>query len=517
MKDANLRLSNDLTAEAQKAIGALEPSFRNQYLQEQSFSKFVSADTAPAAHRRYAAIYKWLLTEKDNEETNQRLAFVHEEYQILPHVPYADFMDSVRYFIQLVLGEVPPLEVILGSFSGGSTTSRRRTESHPGRKYLGKADVTRRALEYSDTLMGESLLWSELRNGEQFSVVEGNVLFTVPKTTDIDRVACKEPDINMYMQKGVGDYIRRRLRKYGIDLNDQSRNQRLAREGSISGGLATIDLSSASDSISQELVFQSLPIHWYVLLDSLRSPVTIIDGYRHVNEMFSSMGNGFTFELESLLFWAIAKAVAYTTRGKGVISVYGDDIIVPTIIADDLIYALSFLGFKTNKDKTFTSGEFRESCGGHYYAGTDVTPFYIKEPVTSLIDAIHLGNKIRRWSIITGGSILRNDLEELWWLVAAQVPKCFWGGTDLNSTERLVSYEVPDRPKKLVTRKGRERDLGDGGYLLWLDTAEHRSHSTDLGLCTSSEQPELSCYKAIRVYSDARWTGPIFLSEVDVP
>lgn len=519
MKDANFELPHDLIPLIHEHLNRLPETPRNDWLKKQVFTKFVSSETAPAEVRRNSAIRKWLSTERNNEATNVRLMTVDEEYNILPRVTYGQFMDKVQEYVLRILGDVPPVNVLYGTFSGGATTSRPRTESHPARKYLGKADVTMRAFEWAEEALASSPLWCELRNGLQFSVVEGNKLFTVPKTSDIDRVAAKEPDINMYLQKGVGDFIRRRLRSVGINLNDQTRNQRLARKGAATGGFATIDLSSASDSVTTELVFQCLPISWYVLLDSLRCHVTVIDGEAHVNEMFSSMGNGFTFELESLLFWAIAKAVAWFNRcEKMSLLVYGDDIIVPTIIADQLIFALSFLGFTTNEDKTFSSGPFRESCGGHYYELDDITPFYIKAPLLRLSDVIHLCNQIRKWSD-RGWSILSDDLEELWEALASYVPKCFWGGFDLDSDYQLVSYWTPSKPKRLVPKQGNKLDLGDGGYLLWLNSAESRTSRgvDDDPLIASFEVKTLKVCSSKRVFHDRRWRGSAFLHEVHPP
>jgi len=172
----------------------------------------------------------------------------------------------------------------------------------PANKYVGRADVTEGAYSYFLTAYCESEGWSS-NKCLSVNVVTSNVMFTVPKNSQIDRCACKEPDGNMFMQKAVGDHIRSRLKqRCGIDLNDQSRNRSLAQQGAITGALATIDLSAASDSLTTGLCELLLPDLWFSLLMALRSPSTSIDGVLHVNEMMSSMGNGFTFEVESLLF-----------------------------------------------------------------------------------------------------------------------------------------------------------------------------------------------------------------------
>jgi hypothetical protein len=349
---ANRRVPDWILPQLRQVLEDLPPTFRNNYLKACAFSKFVSETTDPPNVRRQRAIFKWLCAESNNQSTNERLLTLHEGFHILPHVTWRSFRSFVARTVSSIIGDVPPDDVLMGGHSGGATTSRRRTCAHPAHKFVGKAHVTPDALELATSVLVESKAW--IRYGQvAVEEVPGNVLFTVLKSTDIDRVACKEPDLNMFMQRGVGSFIRSRLRAIGIDLNDQSRNRILARHGSLDGSLATLDLSSASDSITKQLVFEFLPIHWYSLLDRLRSPVTNIDGYEHINQMFSSMGNGFTFELESLLFYSICRAVAYFTRTPGIISVYGDDLIVPVDISADLEFVLSVLGFQVNALKSF--------------------------------------------------------------------------------------------------------------------------------------------------------------------
>jgi hypothetical protein len=55
------------------------------------------------------------------------------------------------------------------------------------------------------------------------------------------------------------------------------------------------------------------------------------------------------------------------------VRVFGDDIIVPLDCSDTTQEALGDLGFKVNTAKTFSEGNFRESCGVDAYDGYDVT------------------------------------------------------------------------------------------------------------------------------------------------
>lgn len=525
--DANKVMPDGLTEIFFEKIMALPSSVKTDYLKREIFSKFISNDTEPGEVRRVRAINRWLSTERDNEATNERLLTISGEYNILPRVTFDHFIAFSRSLIRDIIGDTVPVDALIGSFSGGASTSRNRTESHPALKYLGKAHVTQAMLDvWLELAPDEMPTWLKATDFDlEYVIVPGNVLFTVPKKSDIDRCACKEPDVNMFVQKGIGNYFRRCLRSVGINLNDQSRNQSLARIGSITGELATLDLSSASDSISSGLVALLLPECWHTLLDASRSPVTIIDGEMHRNEMFSSMGNGFTFELESLLFYAIARSVTYFRGVPGVVSVYGDDIICPTPAADYLVSVLELLGFSINIEKShgLTFGEgtgfseglfgahFRESCGGHYYNGLDITPFYVRKPLTHLTDVIDVANKLRQWASIPGLSVLDCEVEDIWIWLSRHVPRILWGGEDTTYKYQLVSYDASH--SKLVPETSRKK-TGTGGYLQWLNATWDREVVRE-GVVTSSMSKDIGRHRLRRLRETAVPRLPsIFLHEI---
>lgn len=484
--------SVDLTETIRTKLLQLQSSAKADYLKTEVFSKFVSTDTDSPNVRRTRAINKWLATERTNEATNERILLTHPDFQILPGVTFDAFLGFCRDRCETILGATVPIEGLLGTFSGGASTSRNRTESHPALKYVGKAHVTDRAWSTFSSIAEEMPGWLGVRDQLSIEIVPGNVMFTVPKKTDIDRVACKEPDLNMFLQKGLGDLIRKSLHtRANINLNDQSINRSLARVGSIDGSLATMDLSSASDSISAALVAEILPVCWFTLLDSVRSHVTIIDGEEHRNEMFSSMGNGFTFELESLLFYLIVKAVCYFRGFRGIVSVYGDDIICPSHAFQDVEYVLGYLGFEVNTKKSFCSGPFRESCGGHYWNGTDITPFYIKAPVTQVTDVIHVANQLRKWSRIEALGLNDCEVEDLWLFLKSLVPRCLWGGVDTSFKFQLVSN---DEPLSRLSEETSTWKTGFGGYFHWLNATWNRQVVVD-GVSTSSASKNLNLYR----------------------
>jgi hypothetical protein len=445
------------------------------YLRDEYQSKYCDESLVPASQRRRAAIDKLVGCEESNAVTNQWFRTLDQGYNILPRVTMGRFLRFARNIIRNVLGPLSD-EIVLGSFSGGASTSRGRVESHPALKFTGEADITEEALCVLPVVHRLAPMLREYGIFDRLNVVKGNVLFTVPKKTDIDRCACKEPDVNMYLQKGVGRHIRRRLQSVGINLNDQAINRAHALQGSIDGCSATIDMSSASDRISLEVVATLLPDVWFEYLNSIRSQTMEIDGDTYRTEMFSSMGNGFTFELQSLIFYSLCRAVLYFEGISGVLSIYGDDIIVPSSAFDAIDFVLGRFGFVVNVDKSFHTGDFRESCGGHYQKGEDITPFYLKRKATRLTDVIRVANQFRRWAFAC--PFRRYEIPSLyqtWLSLATLVPKDLWGGYDLGLDTKLVS--APGGSKILKRIKEKSKLPETGKYMAWHNSNWNRTHS----------------------------------------
>jgi hypothetical protein len=192
------------------------------------------------------------------------------------------------------------------------------------------------------------------------------------------------------------------------------------------------------------------------------------------------MGNGFTFELESLIFYALMRTVSYYRGYQGVISVYGDDLIIPSGMYEDASWVLKEFGFSLNPEKSFAAGPFRESCGGHYHLGEDVTPFYLKRPATRLTDVIRVANQLRRWAFADPGrEYLVPSTYDMWNQLAQMVPKDLWGGRDYALDTQLVSPDVPRNRLVRITRKVKVPDVG--GYAHWHNTNWNRSLDPEVG------------------------------------
>lgn len=320
-----------------------------------------------------------------------------------PHSVSTDLWVAAA-FIADVLGPCPDLSEIVGRFGPGATTqipkriaSVRRKLSQPLAcsedllpslkevlgGYQGFLDRKEFVLNSRITVSVDprSNVLSSTEDDYWTVPVEvhtGKLAF-VPKNAKTDRAVVVEPWLNSFVQLGLGDAIAVRLSRNGMSITDQSRNQALACAGSLSNLLATIDLSSASDTISYELVKDLLPDDWFEALCRCRSSSVTCEGFTFKQEKFSSMGNGFTFPLETLIFWALAHAAS---DGAGLVSVYGDDIICESKYYDRVTKLLNHCGFKANMEKSFSDGPFRESCGADFLLGTDIRPSYIKRALT---------------------------------------------------------------------------------------------------------------------------------------
>lgn len=237
-------------------------------------------------------------------------------------------------------------------------------------------------------------------------VVNGNSLFTVPKSSEISRTCCTEPLLNMVFQQAVGAFIEGRLRTcFGINLSRQPEiNRRLTRIGSIDGSYGTIDLSSASDSIALSLVQWSVPPSVLRWINLFRSPVTRLPSGHEVElRMVSTMGNGFTFPLETAIFASavravyIAKDINLCDGANSNWSVFGDDMVVREDCFHAVITLLKRLGFTVNEGKSFNSGPFRESCGYDYFLGENIRPVFV-ETLETAQDVYSSFNRLSRWS-----------------------------------------------------------------------------------------------------------------------
>jgi hypothetical protein len=268
---------------------------------------------------------------------------------------------------------------------------------------------------FTNSLHNTSLYQVELDRAAVYATmpVPCSRMSSAPKSAVEERFIATEASLPMGFQLSLHTILSSRLKSIGLDLsNQQFKNRKLACQGSIDGSLSTIDLSSASDCVSLALIsvlFKDCPclLFW---LKYLRSESIMLPNKDVIQlPMISTMGNGYTFVILTLVFLSIVVGVARECKVKLIwngpnmnCGVYGDDIIVPTELYDSVIAALQKLGFTPNLDKCFTGTDpFRESCGGDYLRGTCVRGVYLTSLNTDaeLYSAI---NRLCQWSAVSG-------------------------------------------------------------------------------------------------------------------
>ena len=358
-------------------------------------------------------------SELKNKETNQRLAPYHrfsDKNCLRKH----SLINSARGYLTNLLG---PANVDFRLiFTGGSTTTARGVDKLVVNKIREKPSMT-----FSAARHFYSAIWSDpaayayaehhrliddagALDSSAFIMEEYEEIFFVDKNWKTKRLICLQNTINMSLQKSCADYMKRSLlMKQGVELNTTpDLHSEIIKHGKFRGfKISTIDLKAASDRISKELVRLLLPVDWYILLKDVThrkwsfgpNETVLSQLLPEVPERFSAMGNGFTFELETLIFRSICHAVLDSHGIKGQpYSVFGDDIIFPTKYAEELVDVLSFFGFETNNEKTFIDSPFLESCGCDVFYHIDSRAIYYKDFDKGIRGYYALLNSLRRTS-----------------------------------------------------------------------------------------------------------------------
>lgn len=290
---------------------------------------------------------------------------------------------------------------------------------------------------------------------ERVVVVRGSRASSVAKNRDTNRTMAIEPSGNMAFQLAAGLYIQGALKKVGLDIQTQeAKNKILAWRGSLNGSLCTIDLSSASDLISIALIKCLWPESWYHLFMTTRSHECKVDGNWIKLNMMSTMGNGFTFPMMTLTLLAIIygyqRSIGFVERNRvdwKVTGVYGDDIIVPTAHYEPIVEILHRCGLRVNLNKSYAAGPFRESCGGDYYLGGDITPPYV-ESFTCEAEVYVVINKYLRWSSEHGVNLFRT----LSFLRSLLPEKVYLLPEWEDPSQGILALYPPRRYKKLVKK-----------------------------------------------------------------
>lgn len=381
------------------ASSLFEPEYHTGFdlrnlLQVEAFFKknaaFVSSDECSAA-----ALASFLDAERSCRITNRRLSWY---YQHLGRLDPAmrRYLERMEVWIDETLG---PWESFLGEIprrlrlTDGATYATPRSKSVPFLKLQRVIDTTEGAIPL---IRATADLFGY--RGPRLRVCQENRVEFVPKNWKTHRTIACEPTGTLPYQLAFDSFAKDKLRRRRINLSDQSRNQRYARDASQSDKYSTLDLSAASDTVSYDVVAWLFPVPFFDYLDRIRAPRYKCGSLTGEYAKFSSMGNGSTFVIETLIFAAACAAV-----GSRDYTVYGDDIIITRQHSGELIRLLKFLGFKVNADKSHTSGPYHESCGEHWFNGSSVTPFFIRGEFGKKPDLCHLVNGLAEIAVPGGG------------------------------------------------------------------------------------------------------------------
>lgn len=211
----------------------------------------------------------------------------------------------------------------------------------------------------------------------------------VPKTARKARVIAMEPSWKQYAQQALFRSLAERMAGNPmVDIFDQTGNRRLAARGSLDGSFATLDMSEASDRVTVEVVravFRRAPSLLQALL-AARTGTASLPGKRLIPlAKFASMGSATCFPVQTIVFATIVlDAVEQAVNSSSgcnlskqeiaaCVRVFGDDIVVAAPFVQHAIDSLTQIGMRLNPRKSFWTGRFRESCGGDYFCGEDVT------------------------------------------------------------------------------------------------------------------------------------------------
>ena len=397
---------------------------------------------------RLAAIAQFLSDEHHNLRVNQRWLAVQRmgDQGFRARNPlYARLLRRMQVFFRRMLGENPSMDDVgrFCDFGPGASVGVGGDATHVYAK-LESQTCTASALNYAAAAVWSNTqmraLYLPQRRGiccidpdrfrEEFfarcteQLVDYNKIDFVPKNAKTHRMTASEPTLNGFVQAGIGVSIAHKMRAMRPFLNiwSNERNKRLAKEGSKwdcnrKRTFVTLDMKSASQSLVRQVIKAVLELcpGWFHAMDCVRSPcykmqyvagdpLTEVKG---TYQLFCSMGNGFCFPLQTAFFAAAVEAVLAETDCEGTYGVFGDDVILPQAAALLLIEWLRFLGVRTNTDKSFVFGPFRESCGADFFDGENVRPYVLDTWIETPRDLLILMNGIEQTPAY--------PLHSVWW------------------------------------------------------------------------------------------------------
>lgn len=345
----------------------------------------------PARERR--AMLEFLECERDVKAADSILdPSYRADFQRVSAMLYSDLFNKVErdlYWNRIIMQHGPG--AVADRLSSNAKFNQRSWPARLGEYFDPGTHLLANGRNTADEL-------ADLHVPEPGSEIPVRVI-TVPKTLKSPRVIAIEPTAMQYAQQGLYRAIRDAIEEDGflyrvIGIDDQDPNRSMAREGSLSGDLATLDLSEASDRVSNQHVLAMLE-DWPLLsgaVQSCRSRKADVPGH-DVQRLakFASMGSALCFPIEAmvfltLIFMGIERELSAPLSRRSLVKrfgeqvrVFGDDLIVPRDHVLSVVWELETFGYRVNSSKSFWTGRFRESCGRQYYDGQDVSVVKVRQ------------------------------------------------------------------------------------------------------------------------------------------
>lgn len=433
------------------------------------------------------------------KDTDRELPTDPAEFRTLPKQHLAALCVA-RDLIHRLLCNVDPLSGIPKHGPGAVSTGEKSPDKHVFKRFYRNLNAVfpyDAWFYYNASHLAEDL--EGLQSLQSLDAGTAKVVL-VPKDSRGPRLISCEPLEYQWIQQSVmGVLVKHlethRLTKGCVNFTRQEVNRSLAREGSVTGKLATLDMKDASDRVSLALVESLFPSNWVEALMSCRSPQTQLpDGTLVTLRKFAPMGSAVCFPVEALCFWAlsvaslivrdvlvntdgyIAPSVLYRSirlsydhddlhhlkRTGGEVTcnlahllpqyrvhVYGDDIICRTVDHGVIVSALEAFHLKVNADKCCTHGFFRESCGLDAFHGVDVSPVRqrivlmsdSRQPVRDLPSLVGFANECWRRGLQGLSLVMEKQIRSLF--PTAPIPIV---GTENPSVIAFVRPGMPPSP-----------------------------------------------------------------------
>lgn len=347
-----------------------------------------------------------------NDE-NECASYNRNFYKLREHPKFGAFLRTWKREVHAILRRSPRLSGLPPITTGATTSCPKGT---PPVSRISNGEITFELFEY---LSSFGPIDPKFLIHKKIKLVKGSCMLLVSKTAKISRIVCPEPSHNAMVQRWVGLDMRGLLMEHGVDISTAPETHKMLAElASLYGQLTTDDLTSASHLASYVALIEFLlPRAWFSLCNASRSHYVQMNNESYWElQHFMTNGNGFCFELETIIFFSMLRACALhsgcvderqphrvlTTHGSDYSSVrrmvglycFGDDLIYDSSLTSIVRSVCKNVGFKTNLTKSFSDGTFRESCGGDFWNGCDIRPIYMKGDLNDVSTRYVLANLI---------------------------------------------------------------------------------------------------------------------------